>query len=388
MRKFLALFISVVVLGSAIGVTWYLVRTPPQIARVKVDPPALLVEVAVAKREPITFFVKSQGTVSPRTRTSLKTEVSGQIIEVSDSFVTGGFFASGDMLARIDPRNYQTSVKRATASVTKAWNQVQLQSALANSELEQWEQLQVRKQNGSSNLNWSLRKPQSRLLAESQADLALARAELEKANGDLERTVIRAPYDGMISQKRADVGQYLNAGADLAETFAVDFAEVRLPVTQADLKYLQLPRSNGGKPIPVILETELGGRLHKWNANVVRTEGIFDTQSRVLYLVAQIADPYDMSASGQEILRIGTFVSAKVQGIDAGELFVIPRYSIQRGEILWVVDENMKMFPRKLSIVRSDDQFSYVDGGLEDGEQYCLTPIDQPLPGMRVRLSG
>ncbi len=388
MRKFLALFISVVVLGSAIGVTWYLVRTPPQIARVQVAPPALLVEVAVAKREPITFFVKSQGTVSPRTRTSLKTEVSGQIIEVSDSFVTGGFFASGDMLARIDPRNYQTSVKRATASVTKAWNQVQLQSALANSELEQWEQLQVRKQNGSSNLNWSLRKPQSRLLAESQADLALARAELEKANGDLERTVIRAPYDGMISQKRADVGQYLNAGADLAGTFAVDFAEVRLPVTPADLKYLQLPRSNGGKPIPVILETELGGRLHKWNANVVRTEGIFDTQSRVLYLVAQIADPYDMSASGQEILRIGTFVSAKVQGIDAGELFVIPRYSIQRGETLWVVDENMKMFPRKLSIVRSDDQFSYVDGGLEDGEQYCLTPIDQPLPGMRVRLSG
>ena len=388
MRKFLALFISVVVLGSAIGVTWYLMRTPPQIARVTVDPPALLVEVAVAKREPITFFVKSQGTVSPRTRTSLKTEVSGQIIEVSDSFVAGGFFASDDMLVRIDPRNYQTSVKRATASVTKAWNQVQLHSALANSELEQWEQLQGREQNGSSNLNWSLRKPQSRLLAESQADLALARAELEKANGDLERTIIRAPYDGMISQKRADVGQYVNAGADLAETFAVDFAEVRLPVTQADLEYLQLPRSNGGKPIPAILETELGGRLHKWNANVVRTEGIFDTQSRVLYLVAQITDPYDMSASGQEILRIGAFVSAKVQGIDAGELFVIPRYSIQRGEILWVVDENMQMFPRKLSIVRSDDQFSYVDRGLEDGEQYCLTPIDQPLPGMRVRISG
>lgn len=381
--KKVTLPIAFLVFGG--GITFWLVQSRPPAAQAAVPEPSLLVSVATLKREPVTFTVASQGAVSPRTETTLVSEVSGQIVQVSPAFVSGGIFKRGDVLVRIDPRIYETNLKRAEAEVARAQTQVATEEARASYAHENWERLRSLDVAEGDASDLTLRKPQ---LQEAVAGLAAREADLEKAQEDLRRTVIRAPYDGMVRKKLADVGQFVNVGSQLANTFAVDRAEVRLPLTQHDLRFVDLDALATGGTLPVTLRADLGAERKSWQAEVVRSEGVFDSTSRVLYVVAQVEDPYDLAGHGGSPLRIGTFVSAEIHGTTGGDFFAVPRHALAGGETLWVVNEAMQIHPRSVNIVRADEQFAYISEGLMDGERYVTIPIPQPLPGMRVRVGG
>ena len=384
--KVLKIVLPITFFIGAIGIFAGLVQSRPVPQQVVVEPPTLLVTVETANLEDVTFEVESQGSVVPRTQTTLMSEVSGQIVEVSPSFVSGGFFKKGDVLIRIDSRKYETALKRARANVAKAETSVATEKALSGYALDDWKKLQRLQGSKGRASDLALRKPQ---LQEAMAELTSMEASQEEALEDMNRTVIRAPYDGMVREKIADVGQFVNVGAQLALTFAVDYAEVRLPISQSDLRYLDLERIDDQKQaLPVRLTAVVNGDESTWSANVVRSEGVFDPNSRVMYVVAQISDPYDIMATGKDKLRIGSFVRARIEGVAGGELFRIPRHALYRGTTIWIVDDESRIQPRELSIVRTDDVFAYANGGIDDGDLFCITPIDQPLPGTLVRYDG
>ncbi|MDE0036106.1 MAG: efflux RND transporter periplasmic adaptor subunit [Gammaproteobacteria bacterium] len=369
------------IVGAVLAaVALFAARTPA--VQKPAPPPTLLVDVAVAKRQPVTFVVRSHGVVAPRTRTTMVSEVSGIVVEVSPAFVAGGFFAKSDVLVRIDPRNYQTAVKRATAAVAQARTKLATENALAGYAHQDWERLRSLEAADRPASDLTLRKPQ---LAEAAAGLESAEADLEKATEDLSRTVIRAPYHGMVREKRADIGQFVNTGTPLAETFATDYAEVRLPIPQADLQYLELAKLNADGSLRATLSADIGAVSHEWPAVIVRTEGVFDPDTRVLHLVAQVQDPY---VPDREPLRIGTFVSAAIEGTYAGEVFVIPRHSLESGRTLWMVAGDMTIQPRDLEVIRADEGLAYIATGLRDGERYTVVPPENSLPGMRVRINS
>lgn len=373
-----------VVAGGVFGFVW-LSSQKPEFTPAAVEPPAFLVGVETATREPVTFEVISQGTASPRISTTLVSEVSGQITGISPSFETGGFFAEGDELLSVDPRNYETVIARAELNLARAKTRLETETALTGKALEDWRLMQELDESKVEITDIALRKPQ---LEEVLAEYRAAEAELKKANDDLERTTIRAPYDGMILQKLTDVGQFVNTGFQLARIVAIDYAEVRLPIVLNDLQFVQLPQGTDSEPVPVTLSADIGGQTIKWNAKVVRTEGIIDEESRVIHAVAQVADPYDKANEGQNVLRFGTFVHARIQGNHGGDLFVIPRHAVRNGTTMWIVMEDNTIQPREVSVVRSDEEFSYIANGINDGDLYCVTPIDRPLPGMKVRFDG
>ena len=380
--------LPVLIIVFASAAAWALVNARPEVATASIAPPALLVDVVQARRNPVTFSVQSQGSVAPRTQTTLVAEASGQIVEVSPAFVSGGFFRKDDVLVRIDPRNYESVVKRARAAVARAETQLATETATASYAKEDYARLQRLNPNTGPASALALRKPQ---LSAAMAELQSAQADLEKAEGDLDRTVIRAPYDGLVRQKIADVGQYVNVGSQLAMTFAIDIAEVRLPITQNDLQYLDLNKLRAGLPLEVVLQTQLGGETVSWAAVITRSEGVFDADTRVLYLVAQVADPYGLQrgAEGAQVpLMMGTFVSAQIAGRPGGDLFVVPRQSIYRGETIWLVDDDSTIRPARVDVVRADENFFYISDGLMEGDRYCATAVEQPLPGMKVRVSS
>lgn len=388
MQRLLKILLPVVFLAVAVGASFVMIQSRPEAMQKPAPPPSLLVSVAVAERQPVRFTVSSRGSVSPRTETTLVSEVAGQIVEVSPAFVSGGFFKRGDVLIRMDPRIYEASVKRARAEVAKARTQVATEHALAGYALEDWQRLQRLDAARGPASDLTLRKPQ---LQQALAELESKNAEYDKAREDLRRTVIRAPYDGMIREKIADVGQFVNVGAQLARAFAVDRAEVRLPLTQQDLRYLDLERLEGGGTLPVTLHARFGDDAFSRTAQVVRSEGVFDAASRVLYVVAQVDDPYDLNRAPEEParpLRIGTFVAAEIAGTAGGDLFALPRHALVRGTTVWVVDDALAIHPHEVDVVRTDDEFAYIAAGIADGDRYVTTPIDQPLPGMKVRLGG
>ncbi len=382
MSKIVLPFVFIAV-AVVIAVAMYAARPEAQFD--PPEPPSLLVEVDQIEFREVTFTVKSQGTISPRTQTTLVAEAQGQIVEVSPAFVSGGFFRQGDILIRIDPRNYEATVKRARANVARAATQLETESALAGYAEEDYERLRRVNPGQGPASQLALRKPQ---MKQALAELQSAEADLDKALGDLDRTIIRAPYDGLVRNKVADVGQYVSPGTTLGVTFAVDIAEVRLPVTQNDLQYLDIAKLRLNSPIDVKLKAHLGGADFTWRGIVRRTEGVFDTTSRVLYLVAEIEDPYDLNGGSQVPLLMGTFVAAEIGGREAGRVALVPRHALQRGTTLWLVDEEQRIYPREVGVERRDDNFVYISTGVEDGENYCVTPIDRPLPGMKVRLSS
>ena len=378
--------ISIVIIAFAFGGAFVMVQTRAAPTQMEREIPVLLVDAIEARREPVIFRVNTQGAVTPRTESILVSEVSGQIVEVASNYVSGGFFRKGELLLKIDPRNYQSALKSAQANVARVQTQVAKENALANFALDDWKTLQDLNASTGPISDLALRKPQ---LAEAIAELTSAEAALEKAQEDLNRTSIRAPYDGMVHEKRADVGQYVNTGSQLALIFATDYAEIRLPITQRELSLIDLPSAgDSSSPLPVTLTSEAGAARHTWEGLVVRSEGVFDSASRVLYAVAQVEDPYNQNGRIGEPLRIGTFVTASIQGRFGGALFTIPRHALQRGETLWVIDEQQKIYPRDVEIVSTDEEYAYIDAGLTDGERYTITPVDQPLPGMPVRVNS
>ncbi len=384
-RILLMVGIPVLVVGLGYwGFLWFSSQQP-EFTPASVEPPAFLVGVETATREPVTFEIISQGTASPRISTTLVSEVSGQITNVTPSFETGGFFSEGDELLNIDPRNYETVLARAKLNLARAKTRLETETALTGHALEDWKRIQELDESKIEITDIALRKPQ---LEEVMAEYEAAEAELKKANDDLDRTTIRAPYDGMILQKLTDVGQFVNAGFQLARIVAIDYAEVRLPIVLNDLQFIQLPHGTNSEPIPVTLFADIGGKRSEWDAQVVRTEGIIDEQSRVIHAVAQVVDPYGMTQEGESILRFGTFVHARIRGDDGGELFVVPRHAVRDGSTMWIVMEDNTIQPREVSIVRSDEEYSYISNGINEGDVYCVTPIDRPLPGMKVRFDG
>jgi RND family efflux transporter MFP subunit len=387
MSRSLKFILPIAFLALASLVSFVLIQSRPEAMLQPPQPPALLVSTLVVERESVTFSVESQGSVTPRTETTLMSEVAGKIVEVSPAFVAGGFFRAGDVLLRIDPSNYETQVKAARAQVAKARTQVATENALADYAYNDWQRLREFANDAKVASDLTLRKPQ---LAAALAELESAHAALEKARRDLARTIIRAPYHGMVRSKRADIGQYVSTATPIADTFAVDYAEIRLPLRQQDLRYLDLPDvAAPDDALDVRLSAVIGGTERHWSAQLVRSEGVFDTQSRVLYAVAQIQDPYRLEGDrDEEPLRIGTFVTAEITGRRAGELFVLPRHALYRDDKVWIVDDESRIRARTVEVVRADDDHIYVKSGLNDGDVVCVSPIDQPLPGTPVRIGG
>ncbi len=383
MLKKISLPLLIIIFSLAVA-AWLTTRdvTP---ATMKARPPVMLVDVMESESATVHINVRAQGTAAPRTRTTLVSEVSGLITAVSPDFLAGGFFKKGDVLVKIDDRNYQADLKRAEASVATAKSNLERETGLAEYAARDWERAQSSAASKREATRLALREPQ---MAEARANLDFALADLEMRRGDLDRTVIRAPYNGMVREKLADIGQFVGTGTQLAITFAVDNAEIRLPLPDTELPFIHLP--TGDTPIDeypeVRLNAELGGSRQVWNGHIVRSEGVFDDKTRVLYLVAQVTDPYNqVDNKWDEPLRFGTFLSAEIIGEKVPNIIVLPRTVLRNGNQVWTIDDEDKLVPNTVELLRSDENFIYIKSGLNPNQLVCTTLIDNPLPGLPVR---
>lgn len=348
---------------------------------------AILVEVIDAEVVSLNFMVNSQGTVRPRTETALVSEVSGKIVSVAPDFVAGGFFHEGEVLLQIDPSDYEAGLKRAEAALASRKAKLADETARSDQALKDWQNMG--KKGKPSDLG--LRKPQ---LADAKANVNAAEADVLKARRDLERTRITVPYDGLVRQKAVDIGQYVTPGTRLGVTFAIDTAEVRLPLTHSDLDYLDLPSEtevkNSDKSFPqVTLRTETGGSIRQWEARIIRTEGVVDEISRVIYAVAQVVDPYGMlGQSHQHELKVGTFVNAEIQGLPADNVVVLPRFVLRPDNTVLIANDDNELEIATVTVLRAEPKKVYIGEGIKGGAKVITTTLDAPLPGTKLAIKG
>ncbi len=363
--KRIVLIVAILALAGAVSVMLSSMRKEPP--KKPVENLAMLVEVAELEPVDARFPVRSQGTVRPRTETVLSAEVSGAIVEISPKFVPGGVFRTDEVLIRIDPTNYRVAVTQSEALVRQ--RQIEYEGAK-----------KLRTQGFRAESEY----------ASAAAALATAEADLVRARRNLERTFIRLPYAGMVRSKEADLGQFVNPGSRLGVTFATDFAEVRLPLTDRDLAFVDLPyaaeitgTAETSGPA-VVLSAEQRGQFVEWPARIVRSEGVVDESSRVTYAVAKVEDPYALESEHRP-LPMGTFVTASIEGVAMQGLLRVPRHALHGSDQLLFVDDENRLRIRNVSIARADAEYAYINGGAEAGERVILTALESPINGMPVR---
>ncbi len=384
MSKWWKIVVPVVLIAVGMAAAAALVANRPQAKpelRAEVAP--LVRTVSVEPRD-MRLVVRAEGTVAPQTEIELVPEVGGRVIFSVSEMTAGGFFRAGQTLIRIDPRDYRLAVQQAEAEVAGAGVRLERELAEGAVALGEWAEL------GKGDPPALVRRtPQ---LAEARAALAAAEAVRERARLDLERTEIRAPFNGRVLSESADVGQYVSPGRAIARLYGVDVAEVRLALADDELAHVDLPlsyddgRVTGAEP-EVVLWARFGGRRHRWDARIVRTEGELDPRSRMVHAVAEVRGPYARDdGSERPPLAVGMFVEAEIQGRMLHGAFSVPRTAMRTRNSVLVVDEESRLRFRDVEVVRYEREQVIVRAGLSGGERVCISPLDIVVDGMAVRV--
>lgn len=372
------LILPFVVVGVAVLGGAALLATAPELEQNARPEVIRAVRVIVATPQTMTMIVHSQGTVAPRTESELVPEVSGRVVWSSPVLVSGGFFEEGEPLLRLDRADYETALARARANLERAKGE--WEHAKAN--LGRREELSRQGVASSSQLDDARRQARVAAAVLDEADLAR-----HQARRDLDRTEIRAPFDGRVRVEHVDVGQFLSRGQSIATLYATDYVEIRLPIPDAELAYLNLPLFRGAslkEGPPVTLHARFAGAEHTWHGRIVRTEGEIDPKSRMVHAVAQVKDPYSPEA-GSAPLAVGLFVEAEIEGPVAENVLRVPRSALRDRSYLLVVDAEDRLQKLPVELLRLERDDALLRAVLPPGGRVCISEISTFVPGMRVK---
>jgi RND family efflux transporter MFP subunit len=342
---------------------------------------APLVRIAIAEPHTYQFSVHTHGSVVPRTESDLVLEVDGRIITMSPFLVSGGFFSKGDVLLEIDPLDYQASLEQARAKLSR------IESDLEN---ERKGHLRIESLHARGAVSNAQRDNALNSLKIAEATMREASASLSQAERNLERTKILAPYDGRVRSENVDIGQFVRRGDEIGTIYATDFVEVRLPIHDEELAYLDLNLGRTGQDpaahLSVTLTAKFAGKQHQWQGYVVRTEGELDPNTRMMHVVASVANPYG-SANKSAPLSIGLFVDAEIHGRIVPNVTVLPRSALRAEDRLLLVDNSNKLRFREVEVLRLAGNNVYIGDGVSAGDRVCLSPMQSSADGMLVRVS-
>ena len=331
----------------------------------------------VITKKDISLKILTNGEVKPLNEINLISQVSGQIVEAADEFVDGGIIKAGSPLVWIDDRDYKLAVISAESRVAQASKL--LEREIAESELAKndWEELGLGE---ASPL--TLRIPQ---LKESEAAEKAALADLEKAKLNLERTIVKLPFQGIIRQKKTGVGQFVGTGSILATAFSTEEVLIALPLTDTELSYLGLPLAyeeerpfSGPK---VNFYSLVSNKKSEWEGRIVRTAGSIDPLTRLVYVYAEVINPYQQSPP----LAIGMFVDAVIEGKTIKNGFLVPNSAINNNSNIYVINTNDNLEIRKIEVLGTENDYVIIKGEISEGERVVVSPLNNAKEGMALK---
>jgi len=344
---------------------------------------AIPVLTADAVQEDVTLSVDVQGEVQPRTKISLVPQVGGLITYMSPKFIEGGQFNKGDLLVRIEPTEFNLRVTQAKSEVAQADTLLSRETSESLVAREDWDEL------GRSGdpTPLSLREPQ---MAEAKAKLASAKARLAEANLQLSRTSLYAPFTGRVTIRHVDQGEFVSMGTPLGEIYSTDVMDVRLPMTNEDLRKaglrLGFKVTKNTPALPVHLSANVAGVDAQWIGKIVRMDSHFDAKTRVLYAYAEVDDPFGKGADNGTPLAPGIFVNAAVAGQKLSGALVVPRTALRGDDKVYVANADETLSIKTVSVMSSDRDRAVLSGGLVAGDRVITSPIRGVADGMKIEV--
>ncbi len=380
------ILIPLLVIVAAVVVTTLLIKGKKSPPKEKQPQLGALVEVMPAAAEDYPLILRASGEVASRQIIILEPQVSGKIVALGKGFASGGFFRKGDLLIQIEQADYLLAVEQARAALARA--EVELattesQAAIARLE---WERLDLQPQEGANPL--ALYEPQ---MKNARASIASARAVLEQARLNLDRTTISAPFDARILGEQVDIGQIVRPGTKLATLTGSHVAEVIVSIPMEDLPWLSIPvseRDTIGSSAVVALR--YGGSESLWPGQIERALGEVESRGRMLQVAVRVEDPYRLLEKGSRppYLEVGIFVDVEFAGPVVKQKFVLPRRVLRDNQTVWVADSDDLLRIRPVEVLRLEREQVVIDQGLVAGDRVVLTTLSGAAEGMKLRIVG
>ena len=381
MKKLLKILAPVLVLVVSIGIVQGLGAAKPEPEKKEEAQRLISLYVDEVKTDTVTISVQAQGDVRPKTEIDLIPQVSGRIVGISESFAEGAEFVPGETLIKIDDTNYKLAVIRAEARVAEAEVGVQRELANAKIKKEHW----LDKQNSGEPTPYALNKPQ---VIEAEAKLLSAESDLKEAQLNVARTEINVPFLGRVREKSVGIGQYVTAGTHLGRVFSTDTVEIRLPLTDSQLAELNLPMGFMADAFnaPVVqFSAKVGNHEQTWSGRIVRTHASVDQQTRLIYAIAEVEDPYGLGSDNGTPLAVGMFVHADIAGVNSQIALVLPRLALRNANKVYVINDQNRLEIRTVEVLSTSEDTVLVSNGVDVGDKVVTSTIPAAVDGMEVR---
>lgn len=375
--------LPLIALGVAAGAAVWLYETRPEPPHQEASEAAQAISAVRLERRTVCFPIRSQGTVQPRRKTTLTARVPGRVEWVAECFDESGFFRKGELLARIDRRDYAIRIQRLEASLRSA------KANLLDSQQDLKRQQSLTEYEATTQAALQQAETSTEMAAAAVEELEAQLTEAHNAESD---TQIVAPFDGCFEETDVEVGQFVTIGTKLASCFDTGAVEVRLPISDDEFAFLGLPLGTSlpsGRGPAVALTADFAGRQCRWPGCIVRSEAIVDSHSRMVYLVAEVKSPYsDTHGNGGQPLAVGMFVEATIRCPPMADAIVLPDTCVTNTGEVFVVNSEGRLELARVRILRREQDWIVALGDVPAGVSVCATRLENAVPGMAVEILG
>lgn len=382
MRSFYKLLIVVVIIVIGIVIARGLVMTKPEAKRRPISIAAPLVEYIQVNPQSKEITIDTTGTVIPAREVSVQPQVSGVVVWTSPRLVPGTLVKVGEMLVRIDPRDYELAVAQQKASLTKARVDLETEQGRAEVASREWELLKGDVPYTESGRDLALRKPQ---LENARAGIEAARSALKKAELDLERTVIHAPFNAVIISENVDVGQLISRGVTIATLAGSDTFRVQASLNIDELAWIDVPGMNAGKGSKARVIQQFGAERNNHTGEVERLLPEVDAKGRMARVLISVPDPFALER--EMPLLLGAYVAVEIAGKTLQNVYVIPNEAIREGERVWLLKEDNTLSVQDIQVIWRQRNVVIVQG-LSPEDRLITSRISAPVDGMDLRINN
>ena len=346
----------------------------------------MLVEVETAEATTLAMTVSANGAVVPARRVVIQPEVSGVVTELADSLVQGGFVSEGERLVRIYGRDYSLAVDQADASVRQAETALEIERGRQRVAEREWEMYEGQLSDVPEG-GLAVREPQVR---GAEIAVELAETQLQVARLRASRTRIEAPFDGVVLNENAELGQLVGPSSQLATLVATDEFWIEVAVPMSTLNAIRIPGVNAERGSRATVTHRVGSNSLEREGRIDRLLGDLTPVGNLARLIVVVEDPFDLGRPVTERrlpLLLGSYVDVGIEGEEAHDVIEIPRAVLHDGDRLYVAADG-SLSIRRVEIAWRNDTSVFVTDGITPGERYITSPIPVAVDGMTIRVAG
>ena len=387
MARITKALLPIAIAAAGFGVAGFLVVNAPKPEPIEVEIPAKVVETMIAEPGAHRVLVPAMGIVRAEREVTLMPELAGMVVQQSENLVDGGLVHAGDPLIRLDARDLSTQLAVTKSELAQANLAVREETQQRRVAKAEWRE--VPKGFSDESLQYVMREPH---MDAAQARRSSVRSRIKKAKRDLQKTILRAPFDGVVLSESVDLGQVVGPNTPIARLAGTDRFLVQVNVPVSHLQFLDIPGINaiGEFGSKAILRQSAGAGDEPREGRILRVLPAVEERGRMAQVLVAVEDPLGLKLEPGDRptpLLVGTYVEVEMQGRTLGNVVPLPRRALRDDERVFVVGDDGRLVTRRIEIVWRERGRVLVKTGLQQGDRVVLTPLPMATDGMLVEVA-